>query len=151
MSLGGERSVSLEDAVAQVVATGTPVVAAAGNEYGADACTQSPAAAPAAITVAATDIADKPSAFSNIGRCVDIWAPGSQIVSASNADDAGSRALSGTSMAAPLVAGVVALILEANPGASPQQVQTLLNAEATSGYYVSGSTPLFVQARDGAF
>ncbi len=76
LSLGGDRSKSLDDAVEAVVAAGIPVVVAAGNDYGADSCTKSPAGAPSAITVAATDINDKPASFSNIGACVDIWAPG---------------------------------------------------------------------------
>ena len=76
LSLGGDRSVSLDDAVQEVVSAGIPVVVAAGNDFGADACTKSPAGASAAITVAATDINDQAASFSNIGSCVDIWAPG---------------------------------------------------------------------------
>jgi subtilisin family serine protease len=76
LSLGGDRSKSLDDAVEAVVSAGIPVVVAAGNDFGADACTKSPAGAPSAITVAATDINDQAAGFSNIGSCVDIWAPG---------------------------------------------------------------------------
>ncbi len=76
LSLGGDRSKSLDDAVEAVVSAGIPVVVAAGNDFGADSCTKSPAGALLAITVAATDINDKAAGFSNIGSCVDIWAPG---------------------------------------------------------------------------
>lgn len=78
LSLGGDRSKSLDDAVEAVVSAGIPVVVAAGNDFGADSCTRSPAGAPSAITVAATDINDAAAAFSNIGSCVDIWAPGKE-------------------------------------------------------------------------
>ena len=76
LSLGGDRSKSMDDAVYEVFNAGVPVVVAAGNDYGADACTESPAAAGAAITVAATTRMDSAAPFSNIGSCVDIWAPG---------------------------------------------------------------------------
>lgn len=78
LSLGGDRSKSLDEAVESVVFAGIPVVVAAGNDFGADSCTKSPAGAPLAITVAATDINDNAAVFSNIGSCVDIWAPGKE-------------------------------------------------------------------------
>jgi len=79
LSLGGDRSKSIDDAVEAVVSAGIPVVVAAGNDFGADSCTRSPAGAPSAITVAATDINDNAATFTNIGPCVDIWAPGKKV------------------------------------------------------------------------
>lgn len=76
LSLGGPRSKSLDDAVSSVASQGYAVVVAAGNEFGADACGVSPAGASQAITVGATDRNDNKASFSNVGRCIDIWAPG---------------------------------------------------------------------------
>ncbi len=90
LSLGGQKSQSLEDAVSQVVAAGIPVVVAAGNEYGADACTTSPAGAPSAIAVASSDRNDNASPFSNVGKCVDIWAPGEKTQTGRGKEKGGS-------------------------------------------------------------
>lgn len=145
LSLGGDRSKSLDDAVAQVVNAGIPVVVAAGNDFGADACTTSPAGATAAITVAATDRSDKAAGFSNLGKCVDIWAPGDSIISAGNDSDTATKELSGTSMATPAVAGAVALLLQQHPDATPQQLVDYLNATAVNEDFVAGTTTKFVQ------
>lgn len=76
LSLGGSRSKSLDDAVKEVVNTGIPVAVAAGNDYGGDACSVSPAGDPSAVTVGSTTSSDARSSFSNVGVCVDIFAPG---------------------------------------------------------------------------
>lgn len=146
MSLGGDRSQSLDDAVQEAVTQGIPVVVAAGNNFGADACTQSPSGAPAAITVGATDRQDHAAAFSNIGSCLDIWAPGVDIVSDWNTGDTATMTLSGTSMATPAVAGVVALLMEDGRANSPSDARSNLNSAAVDINFNSQSTNRFVQA-----
>lgn len=125
MSLGGGASKSLDNAVKDLVAKGIVVVVAAGNEN-TDACNGSPARALDAITVAASDKNDQRASFSNKGGCVDLFAPGQQITSAWHTGNAETRALSGTSMAAPHVAGAAALYLGAHPQAKPAEVARAL-------------------------
>lgn len=143
MSVGGGTSQALDDAVNSMVKFGVPVIVAAGNNFGADACRSTPASAQSAFVVASTEIDDSPSSFSNVGPCVDIWAPGSSITSASAFDMKGSRVLSGTSMATPAVTGLAALILESNPSATPEQVYAILKSNAVQKQFVQGTTNNF--------
>ncbi|TXI51358.1 MAG: S8 family peptidase [Lysobacter sp.] len=131
MSLGGLANSSVDAAVANLTAAGVVVVVAAGNNYGDSACNYSPARAPSAITVGSTDINDARSDYSNIGSCIDIFAPGRNIVSASNLDNTSLRTLSGTSMASPHVAGFAALIMGQLPNASVAEVTQRLLTNAT--------------------
>ena len=131
MSLGGGANASVDAAVANLTAAGVTVVVAAGNGYGANACNYSPARAPSAITVGSTDINDVRSDYSNIGTCIDIFAPGRNIISASNLDNTSLRTLSGTSMASPHVAGFAALILGQKPTATPAEVTARVLTNAT--------------------
>jgi hypothetical protein len=151
MSLGGRSSASMNAAVKQLTDAGVIVVASAGNSYRADACSQSPASAPESITVASTDKRDQLSSFSNIGSCVDILAPGSDIVSAGIASDVAESTLSGTSMATPYVTGTVALILEKYPTATPAQVTTYLMNGAARVVAGNSVPPLLVQAKNSRF
>jgi hypothetical protein len=108
------------------------VTAAAGNQ-GADACWVSPARAPEALTVGATDSGDRYAPFANYGACVDVSAPGVAIASAGIDGPAAQAWMSGTSMAAPHVAGAAALYLAANRTATPAEVAAALTAGAGTG------------------
>ena len=87
----------------------------------------------AAITVGATTSSDARASYSNYGRCLDLFAPGSSITSDWYTSDTATNTISGTSMATPHVAGVAALYLQGNPGASPATVQSALVNNATAG------------------
>ncbi|MBO0607776.1 S8 family peptidase [Myceligenerans salitolerans] len=133
MSLGGGFSQAVNDAVADSIADGVTYALAAGNEYAANACNTSPASTPEAITVGATQSNDARASYSNIGTCLDIFAPGSSITSAWHTSNSATNTISGTSMASPHVAGAAALVTAANPGYTPQQVRDQLVADATTG------------------
>lgn len=130
MSLGGASDPALDEAVEGAVSSGVTFAVAAGNDSGADACDSSPAAAPNALTTAATTDTDAASSFTNVGPCVDIAAPGTDITSAWIGSPDAEDTISGTSMASPHVAGVAALYLETNTGASPTEVGDALTEAA---------------------
>ena len=135
MSLGGGFSSSINSAVDALVNSGITVVVASGNDgsdpYWGNACNSSPGSAASAITVNASTSSDQAASFSNYGSCTDIYAPGSGVRSATHYSDTSSATFSGTSMAAPHVAGVAARVLQANPAFTPAQVWQAIEDMAT--------------------
>ena len=136
MSLGGGGSCgsTYQNAINQAVANGATVVVAAGNSN-ANANNFRPANCQNVITVAANDQNGNKSSFSNYGSVVDVTAPGSRIASTLNrgSQAAGSESYalySGTSMATPHVAGIAALLYEADPGITPGEVESILKDTA---------------------
>jgi subtilisin family serine protease len=139
MSLGGGASSSLDSAVASSIAAGVTYAVSAGNSS-ADACNQSPARVPAALTVGATTSADAQASYSNFGACLDLYAPGSSITSAYYSSDTATATMSGTSMASPHVAGAAALYLETNPTATPAAVAQAIVSLATLNHVTGAGT-----------
>ncbi len=130
MSLGGNVVLpEVEDAIDDAVNAGIVVVVAAGNSA-LDACEQTPAYVSSAVTTGASNMDDTRADFSNFGDCVDIYAPGVDIVSAYYTGDDEYAYASGTSMAAPHIAGVAALYLEVNPTWTPAQVWNAMRDDA---------------------
>jgi aqualysin 1 len=134
MSLGGGASTALDTAVQNSINSGVTYAIAAGNDYGVDACTESPGRVAAALTVGSTTSTDAKSDFSNIGACVDVFAPGSSILSSWYTSDTATNTISGTSMATPHVTGVAALYLQNNPSASPATVANQIITTATTNH-----------------
>jgi subtilisin family serine protease/putative cell wall-binding protein len=126
ISLAGAGSAAIDAAVNSVIAAGISVVTAAGND-GADACGVSPARVPGALTVGASTITDLRLSSSNVGSCVDLFAPGHAVPAAWS--DGGIRSASGTSVAAPHVAGAVALAMVSTGVTDPATIrQAILSA-----------------------
>ncbi|KAA1425674.1 S8 family peptidase [Nocardioides antri] len=130
MSLGGGFSSAVNDAVANSIADGVSYVVAAGNSN-VDACTASPASAPDALTVGATTYNDARASYSNWGTCLDLFAPGSQVLSTYAVSNSSVHIENGTSMASPHVAGVVATYLQQFPNASPATTANAIRNSAT--------------------
>jgi subtilisin family serine protease len=131
LSLGGSFSAALNAAVKAVVEDGIPFVVAAGNEA-QDSCNASPASEATAITVMASDSDDGFAYFSNYGKCTNIIAPGVGITSTWIGSQYSINTISGTSMAAPHVAGVVAKMLGAHEEVlTPDEVLEHLLSNAT--------------------
>jgi subtilisin family serine protease len=146
MSLGGaDNGTAFDAAIRNSIASGVTYVFAAGNDNVNGCSTYSPARVREGVTVGATTKTDSRSSFSNYGDCLDLFAPGgdamfSGIVSASYSSDTGSSTKSGTSMAAPHVAGAAALYLQGAPAATPAQVGQWLVDNSTPNVVTSPGT-----------
>jgi len=155
LSLGlahGTTSADLEGAVRDLIADGIVVVLAAGNgdmfDVGTDACSASPARVTEALTVGATTRTDALAPYSNFGACVDLFAPGGsdgslEINSSWISGDTVYGDQSGTSMAAPLVAGYAALLAGRQPSLCPAQINSAVVERATAGVVtgLDGASP----------
>jgi len=149
MSIGGDQLQSITDAVEAAFQKGVVSVVAAGNES-TDACKGSPASAPSAITVGATGSSDSMAFYSNYGKCVDILAPGSSIKSLWMGKDGATNTISGTSMATPHVAGIVALFMSQKDYKSSQEIVDAVLAAGTKDVIKSlGSNTVNLLAYNG--
>ncbi|KAK5170309.1 proteinase B [Saxophila tyrrhenica] len=141
MSLGGGKSSLLDQAVNAAVEAGIHFAVAAGNDN-ADSCNYSPAAAEQAVTVGASTLWDERAYFSNFGKCNDIFAPGLNILSTWKGSKYAVNTISGTSMASPHIAGLLAYLLSLQPSKdsayavadiSPKELKANLISIATEG------------------
>jgi subtilisin family serine protease len=132
MSISGPGDAAMDTAIRNSIVSGVTYAVAAGNDS-TDAATRSPARVAEALTVGATTATDARASYSNYGSVLDLFAPGSAVVSDWSTGDSAANALSGTSMATPHVAGAAALHLADHPSATPADVQSTLVGSATTG------------------
>jgi len=130
LSLGGPPSTTIDNSVQQLIDNGIAVTVAAGNED-ANACSFSPSRLASVLTISASDIDDQKADFSNYGSCVDLSAPGVDILSTWFSSNTAITTLSGSSMASPFTAGVVSLAWQQNKGLTNTQVQNTVKSWVT--------------------
>jgi subtilisin family serine protease len=121
ISLGGKASKVIDDATEKLYQAGGIVVVAAGNED-EDACDVSPARGKNMVTVGCFSEDNKKSWFSNWGKCINILAPGGNITSTFIGSKTATKTLSGTSMAAPHVAGLAAALWSGSKTSSNKDI-----------------------------
>ncbi|PPQ87122.1 hypothetical protein CVT25_000941 [Psilocybe cyanescens] len=158
LSLGGSASTPLDNAIAAVTAAGIHAAVAAGNSN-ANAANYSPARAPSAVTVGASTILDERASFSNYGPVVDIFAPGLSVLSSWIGGttvrrfevlsflidksthlwlrEKATNVISGTSMATPHVAGLIAYLISKDGNLSPAEISTKLQTYSVKGALTS--------------
>jgi len=139
MSLGGGKSPTLDLAVNAAVDAGIHFAVAAGNDN-ADSCNYSPAAAEKAVTVGASTLADERAYFSNYGKCNDIFAPGLNILSTWIGSDIATNIISGTSMASPHIAGLLAYLLSLQPAKDSAYAVADITPKKLKGHLISVAT-----------
>lgn len=128
MSLGGAPNKTFDEAIAKAIKDRDLTIVTAAGNASYDACLTSPGRLSEVINVASTDRKDKRSPFSNYGKCVDLFAPGQDILSAWIGNPNATFTASGTSMAAPHVAGAIALMQTYYPSFGSKQVkQAIIN------------------------
>lgn len=141
MSLGGGKSPSLDIAVNAATEAGVHFAVAAGNEN-QDACNVSPAGAKGPVTVGATTVKDERAYFSNYGKCVDIFAPGVNVLSVGTYSPSSSAIMSGTSMASPHIAGLLTYFVSLQPSTdSEYAVRGELTTDELKKHLISFGTP----------
>lgn len=132
LSLGATAAPILDSAVARSIRSGVSYVVAGGNN-GGDACSMSPGKLKEVINVGATDASDARASWSNYGSCISMFAPGVAVASADYYSDVSLASWNGTSVAAPMVTGTVALYLQGHPTASPASVRAGIVGNTTNG------------------
>ena len=125
MSLSGPYSHSLNSVSSKIISMEIPIVAAAGNDQN-DACYYSPASAPEVITVAGSALGDDVYYYTNSGSCVNLFAPGANVIGANYSCNTCVMPLSGTSIATPIVSGLIALYLQKQVLLCPSQIKQKL-------------------------
>merc|ERR1719361_1798515 len=139
LSLGGPGvSSAMNGAINAAFANGVIAAISAGNSN-ADACGFSPASAERAVTVSAFDSSNRLAGFSNFGQCVDISAPGVQILSAWIGGRTRTASLSGTSMSSPHVAGVICQIMSRLDTSDPARITRTLLEDGS--YFARNTIP----------
>ena len=140
MSLGGGKSPTLDLAVNAAVDAGIHFAVAAGNDN-ADSCNYSPASAEKAVTVGASDLYDARAYFSNFGKCNDIFAPGVDILSTWKGSKYATNIISGTSMASPHIAGLLAYFLSLQPSKDSDYAVAAITPKKLKQNLISIATP----------